>query len=202
MSAAFSKLAFGIDPSSPEFIEKMYGHLVSIGADKHDPKGFKADYEKALATAKAKHSKKEPQMADNKTPYAQTVAQKQAAFTSIYAENYVPAFVKRCAELGLTFSDEADLAHALQLNGKFASLAADGVSMDALINGIMSQVNVKHASVGNMELDFAGINHALDATLVNAGVKIASVNQAVAVDYQKVASVSDKNIIDIATLLS
>jgi len=49
------------DPSSPEFIEQMYKHLVSIGADKHDPEGFKKDYKKFLAEAKAKHSKKESQ---------------------------------------------------------------------------------------------------------------------------------------------
>lgn len=116
---------------------------------------------------------------------------KMAAFTDIYAKNYVPAFVKQCAARGLRFNDEAELAHALQLNGKFAAMATTGVSMDTLVNSLISQINVKHATEGDVNLDLRSINAALDSTISSIGIKIASHNTTAAADAVKLAGVTD-----------
>lgn len=123
-----------------------------------------------------------------------TAAAKQAAFTQLYARNYVPEFVKQCAARGLVFHDEAELAHAMQMNGKFATMAVNGVNMDTLINSMVSQLNVKHAAEGDLNLDLRTMNAALDSTLNAAGVKVASVNTAAAAEQTKVAGVSDDDL--------
>lgn len=177
------------DPSSPEFIEQMYKHLVSIGADKHDPEGFKKDYEKSLAEAKAKHSKKESQMSDTQN----NESRKIAALQSFVGTYYIPEFVKACAEQGLQFESESDLAHALQLNGKFAAMVSSGVSVDALIDTIVGNLNVKHASEGQIKLSLAAMNHALDAGLETAGIPVAPMNKAAAADMP--GGVSDEELL-------
>ena len=182
------------DPSSPEFIQQMYDHLVSIGADKHDPEGFKKDYEKSLAEAKAKHSKKESKMSDTQNN------EKLAALHQFSAAYYVPQFVKTCAESGLQFESEADLAHALQLNGKFAALVSNGVSVDALIDTIVSGLNVKHASEGQIKLSLAQMNHALDAGLEAAGVPVEESTKAASADIA--GGVSDEELLAFINLVS
>lgn len=184
------------DPSSPEFIKQMYKHLVSIGADRNDPEGFKKDYEKALAEAKAKHSKKEAQMSDT----ANTESTKIAALQNIVNTQYVPEFVKTCAELGLQFENETDLAHALQLNGKFASLVSSGVSIDTLVDSIVTNLNVKHASEGQIKLSLASMNYALDAGIEAAGIPTTPMNKAAAADG--VASVSDDELLNFLNVVS
>lgn len=191
MSNLFSKLAESgpTDPSSPEFIEKMYNHLVSIGADKHDPEGFKQDYEKALADAKAKHSKKEANMSETQN----NETRKIAALQSFVGTYYIPEFVKACAEQGLQFESESDLAHALQLNGKFAALVSSGVSVDALIDTIVSNLNVKHAQEGQIKISLATMNHALDTGLATAGIPVAEMNKAASADFA--GGVSDEELL-------
>jgi len=184
------------DPSSPEFIEQMYKHLVSIGADKHDPEGFKKDYEKALAEAKAKHSKKESPMSDTDN----SEAKKIAALQALIATNYIPEFVKTCFDSGLEFESESDLAHALQINGQFAALVSPGVSVDALIDTIVSNLNVKHASEGQIKLSLASINHALDSGLESAGVPVDSMNKAAAADITN--DVSDEELLTFLNAVS
>lgn len=198
MSNLFSKLAESepTDPSSPEFIEKMYNHLISIGADRHDPEGFKKDYEKALAEAKAKHSKKEPSMSEAQNPEARKLAAVQA-FIGAY---YIPEFVKTCAESGLEFESEADLAHALQINGKFAAMVSAGVSVDALIDTIVSNLNVKHASEGQIKLSLASINSALDAGLESAGIPVDPMNKAAAAEVA--GGVSDEELMTFLDVVS
>ena len=176
------------DPSSPEFVEQMYKHLVSIGADKNDPKSFKEDYEKSLAAAKAKHSKKEPSMSDTQN----TDLRKMAALQSFVGSYYIPEFVKTCAEQGLKFESEQDLAHALQLNGKFAAMVSAGVSVDALIDTIVSNLNVKHAAEGQIKVSLASMNHALDAGLTASGIPVDNMNKAASADLA--GNVSDEEL--------
>jgi hypothetical protein len=186
------------DPNSPEFIEAMYKHLVSIGADKHDPEGFKKDYEKQLAEAKAKHSKKESQMSNTESNNAEL--RKIAALQAFVGTYYVPEFVKTCAEHGLQFESEADLAHALQINGKFAAMVSSGVSVDALIDSIVSNLNVKHAQEGQIKLSLASINHALDSGLESAGVPVDPMNKAASAELS--SPVSDEELITFLDIVS
>jgi len=183
-------------PTDPEFIEQMYKHLVSIGADKHDPEGFKKDYEKSLAEAKAKHSKKESQMSDTQN----NEYRKIAALQSFVGTYYIPEFVKTCAEQGLQFESESDLAHALQLNGKFAAMVSSGVSVDTLIDTIVGNLNVKHASEGQIKISLASMNHALDVGLETAGIPVAPMNKAAAADTP--GGVSDEELLTFLDVVS
>lgn len=184
------------DPSSPEFIEKMYKHLVSLDADRLDPEGFKKDYEKSLAEAKAKHSKKESQMSGTQ----KNESRKIAALQSFVGTYYIPEFVKVCDEHGLQFESESDLAHALQLNGKFAAMVSSGVSVDALIDTIVGNLNVKHASEGQIKISLASMNHALDAGLETAGIPVAPMNKAAAADMP--GGVSDEELLTFLDVVS
>lgn len=125
---------------------------------------------------------------------------KIAALQAFVAANYVPEFVKACADNGLEFESESDLAHALQLNGKFAALVSSGVSVDALIDTIVSNLNVKHASEGQIKISLANINHALDSGLDSAGVPVDPMNKAAAADAAN--GVSDEELLTFLNIVS
>lgn len=108
---------------------------------------------------------------------------KLAALQSFVNAYYVPAFVKTCADKGLEFESESDLAHALQLNGKFAAMVASGVSIDALVDTIVSNLNVKHAHDGQINVSLASMNFALDAGLEAANIPVDSFNKAAAAEF-------------------
>ena len=101
-------------------------------------------------------------------------AEKLAAFQGLVARHYVPAFVTKLAEHGLDIEDEVELAHILQLNGKFAAVLGDGASLDTLVDAIQAQLNVKAASVGQANIDLSEINHALDRAIKVAGINVDS----------------------------
>jgi len=101
-----------------------------------------------------------------------TEAKKMAAFQGLVARHYVPAFVTKLAEHGLNIEDETELAHILQLNGKFASILGDGASLDTLVDAISSQLNVKAASQGSFDVSLSSINHAIDAAIKTAGINV------------------------------
>lgn len=125
---------------------------------------------------------------------------KFAAFQTFVNTYYVPEFVKSCAEQGLEFESEQDLAHALQLNGKFASMISNGVSVDALIDTIVSNLNVKHANEGQIKISLASMNHALDAGCTAAGIPVDDMNKAAAADC--VGGVSDEELITFLDIVS
>jgi len=99
-------------------------------------------------------------------------AEKLAAFQGLVARHYVPAFVTKLAEHGLDIEDEVELAHILQLNGKFAAVLGDGASLDTLVDAIQAQLNVKAAAVGRANIDLSEINHALDRAIKVAGIDV------------------------------
>lgn len=107
---------------------------------------------------------------------------KLAALQSFVNDNYVPAFVKACAEQGLKFESETDLAHALQLNGKFAAMVSSGISIDSLVDTIVSNLNVKHATHGQIDISLASMNFALDNGLQSAGIPLDPMNKAAAAE--------------------
>jgi len=108
---------------------------------------------------------------------------KLAALQSFVNDHYVPAFVKACAEQGLKFESETDLAHAMQLNGKFAALVSSGVSIDSLVDTIVSNLNVKHASQGSIDISLSSMNFALDAGLQSAGIPLDPMSKAAAAEH-------------------
>lgn len=118
---------------------------------------------------------------------------KIAALQTFVGSYYIPEFVKACADQGLQFESESDLAHALQLNGKFAALVSSGVSVDALIDTIVSNLNVKHAQEGQIKVSLATMNHALDAGLQTAGIPVGEMNKAAAADLA--GGVSDEELL-------
>lgn len=120
-------------------------------------------------------------------------SRKIAALQSFVGTYYIPEFVKACAEQGLKFESESDLAHALQINGKFAAMVSSGVSVDALIDTIVGNLNVKHASEGGINISLASMNHALDVGLESAGVPVAPMNKAAAADTP--GGVSDEELL-------
>ena len=99
-------------------------------------------------------------------------AEKMAAFQGLVARHYVPAFVTKLAEHGLNIEDETELAHILQLNGKFASILGDGASLDTLVDAISAQLNVKSASQGGLNISLGAINHAVDSVIKTAGIQV------------------------------
>jgi len=101
-----------------------------------------------------------------------TEAEKMAAFQGLVARHYVPAFVTKLAEHGLNIEDETELAHILQLNGKFASILGDGASLDTLVDAISAQLNVKSAQQGSLNISLSSINHAIDAAIKTAGIDV------------------------------
>jgi hypothetical protein len=107
---------------------------------------------------------------------------KMAALQSFVNAYYVPAFVKTCADKGLTFETETDLAHALQLNGKFAALVSSGISIDTLVDTIVSNLNVKHANEGQIKISLANMNFALDAGLDVSGIPVEPFSKAAAAE--------------------
>ena len=117
---------------------------------------------------------------------------KMAALQSFVGAYYIPEFVKTCAEQGLKFESEQDLAHALQLNGKFAAMVSAGVSVDALIDTIVSNLNVKHAAEGQIKVSLASMNHALDAGLTASGIPVDNMNKAASADLA--GNVSDEEL--------
>ena len=118
---------------------------------------------------------------------------KIAALQAVVNNYYVPAFVKACSEQGLEFESAEDLAHALQLNGKFAAMVSTGVSIDALVDTIVSGLNVKHASQGQIKISLAAMNHALDGGFAAAGIPVAPMNKAAAADLA--GGVSDEELV-------
>lgn len=127
-------------------------------------------------------------------------SRKIAALQAFVGTYYIPEFVKACAAAGLEFESESDLAHALQLNGKFAALVSSGVSVDALIDTIVSNLNVKHAQEGQIKLSLASMNHALDAGLESAGIPVDPMNKAAAADVS--AGVSDEELLTFLDVVS
>jgi hypothetical protein len=125
--------------------------------------------------------------------YKMSDTTKIAALQNIVGSYYVPAFVKACSEQGLQFESAEDLAHALQLNGKFAAMVSGGVSIDALVDTIVSGLNVKHASEGQIKVSLAAMNHALDGGLDAAGIPIDPMNKAAAADLA--GGVSDEELV-------
>jgi hypothetical protein len=118
---------------------------------------------------------------------------KIAALQTLVGTYYVPAFVKACSEQGLEFESAEDLAHALQLNGKFAAMVSTGVSIDALVDSIVSGLHVKHASEGQIKISLAAMNRSLDNGLGAAGIPIAPMNKAAAADLA--GGVSDEELV-------
>ena len=109
---------------------------------------------------------------------------KLAAFQNLVARHYVPAFVTKLAANGLELSDEVELAHALQLNGKFAAVLGDGASLDTLVE--------------NAKLSIGTINHALDSAMKSAGVELNDSISATTADG--VYSPSDEDIADLKAI--
>jgi hypothetical protein len=99
-------------------------------------------------------------------------AEKLAAFQGLVARHYVPAFVTKLAEHGFNIEDETELAHVLQLNGKFAAVLGDGASLDTLVDAITAQLNVKAAAEGSTNISVGSINHAMDSAIKSAGVEV------------------------------
>ena len=99
-------------------------------------------------------------------------AEKIAAFQGLVARHYVPTFVTKLAEHGLHIEDEVELAHILQLNGKFAAVLGDGASLDTLVDAIQAQLNVKAASTGNTNVSIGEINYAIDRAIKVAGIEV------------------------------
>tara|TARA_Y100000310_G_scaffold338264_1_gene427425 strand:- start:1987 stop:2394 length:408 start_codon:yes stop_codon:yes gene_type:complete len=95
------------------------------------------------------------------------------AFQGLVARHYVPTFVEKLASHGMVFETEEELAHALQLNGKFAAVISDGVSLDTLVDAIstrLSTTNVKAAAAGHVNsVDLGSINFAFDDIMKEAG---------------------------------
>ena len=111
-------------------------------------------------------------MSDNNVDNTKEDA-KIAAFQSLVARHYVPTFVEKLASNGLQLEDEVELAHALQLNGKFAAVMGDGASLDTLVDAMTAQLNIKAASEGdNAKLSIGTINHALDTVIKSAGIEL------------------------------
>lgn len=135
-------------------------------------------------------------MSETQNPEVRKLAAAQAFIGSYY----VPEFVKACADHGLQFESEADLAHALQLNGKFAALVSSGVSVDALIDTIVSNLNVKHAHEGQIKLSLASINQAFDMGLDAAGIPVDPMNKAAAADTA--GGVSDEELLTFLDVVS
>lgn len=108
--------------------------------------------------------------------------EKLAALQTFVQTYYIPSFVKTCADAGLNFENETDLAHALQLNGKFAALVSSGVSIDSLVDTIVSGLNVKHAHEGGINISLGTMNYALDFGLNQAGIPLDPMNKAAAAD--------------------
>lgn len=127
-------------------------------------------------------------------------ARKLAAVQAFIGAYYIPEFVKTCSENGLNFESESDLAHALQLNGKFAALVSSGVSVDALIDTIVSNLNVKHANEGQIKLSLAAINQAFDMGLDAAGIPVDPMNKAAAADMA--GGVSDEELLTFLDVVS
>lgn len=125
---------------------------------------------------------------------------KLAALQAFVGTYYVPEFVKACSEKGLEFESEADLAHALQLNGKFAAMVSSGVSVDALIDTIVSNLNVKHAHEGQIKLSLASINQAFDMGLDAAGIPVDPMNKAAAANLA--GGVSDEELMTFLDVVS
>jgi hypothetical protein len=98
--------------------------------------------------------------------------EKLAAFQGLVARHYVPTFITKLAEHGLQIEDEVELAHILQLNGKFAAVLGDGASLDTLVEAIQTQLNVKAAAVGAANINLGEINHALDRAIKEAGIQV------------------------------
>jgi hypothetical protein len=95
------------------------------------------------------------------------------AFQGLVARHYVPTFVQKLAEHGMAFETEEELAHALQLNGKFAAVMSDGVSLDTLVDAISSRLNVKTASDGyTSPVNLGVVNFAFDAVMKEAGFNV------------------------------
>jgi hypothetical protein len=118
---------------------------------------------------------------------------KIAALQSFVGAYYIPEFVKTCAKQGLQFESESDLAHALQINGKFAAMVSSGVSVDALIDTIVGNLNVKHANEGQIKLSLSTMNHALDVGFETVGIPVAPMNKAAAADVP--GGVSDEELL-------
>lgn len=125
---------------------------------------------------------------------------KLAALQQFVNAYYVPAFIKTCAAQGLSFENETDLAHALQLNGKLAAMVASGASIDALIDSVVSNLNVKHAHDGGIDVSLGLINYALDASLGNAGVPVSDMNKAAAAD--SVVTASDEELLTFLNIVA
>lgn len=147
-----------------------------------------------LLTLKQTEKQKEPMT----NPQDDT--KKVAAFQAFVGTYYIPEFVKACSEQGLDFESDSDLAHALQINGKFASLVSAGVSVDALIDTIVSNLNVKHAHEGQIKISLASMNHALDAGLDVSGIPVDPMNKAAAADIG--SGVSDEELVTFLDLVS
>jgi len=125
------------------------------------------------------------------------VIKKLAALQTFVNDNYVPAFIKACAEEGLKLESEADIAHALQLNGKFAALVSSGVSIDSLVDTIVSNLNVKHATDGHINISLANMNFALDAGLETAGIPVDPMNKAAAAENIPASDIELMNFLEI-----
>lgn len=132
-------------------------------------------------------------MSENENPELR----KLAALQSFVNSHYVPAFVKACADSGLSFESETDLAHALQLNGKFAALVSSGVSIDALVDTIVSNLNVKHAQEGQIKISLASMNFALDSGLETAGIPVEPFNKAAAAELLPASDDELMNFLDL-----
>lgn len=145
---------------------------------------------KAPAKEKAKKKETESAMPD--------VNDKAAAYQRVWARNYIPAFAQKCAQLGISFRSDAELAHALQLNGKIASMVASGVNLDTLVNAVVTKLAVKHASEGGLDFSIRTLNATMDDVLADAKVAVASHNKAAAADLG--ASVSDSELSDFLTI--
>ena len=118
-------------------------------------------------------------------------AKKMAAFQGLVARHYVPAFVTKLAEHGLNIEDETELAHILQLNGKFAAVLGDGASLDTLVDAISAQLNTKAASQGGLSISTSALNHAMDAAIKYAGIDVNPALAATTADATYVPSAED-----------
>jgi hypothetical protein len=79
-------------------------------------------------------------------------------------------------------------------------MVSSGVSVDALIDTIVGNLNVKHASEGQIKLSLAAMNHALDSGLEAAGVPVAPMNKAAAADVP--GGVSDEELLTFLDVVS
>tara|TARA_Y100000034_G_C6848571_1_gene384698 strand:- start:738 stop:1139 length:402 start_codon:yes stop_codon:yes gene_type:complete len=101
-----------------------------------------------------------------------TKDEKFDAFQGLVARHYVPTFVAKLAEHGMVFDTEEDLAHALQLNGKFAAVLSDGVSLDTLVDAVSARLNVKVASDTRTPISLSTVNYAFDEIMKEAGFPV------------------------------